>query len=338
MDGVERYTLYLKALFLNFAQMEYSIIKGEWEIRMYGKIKTRPMKIAMFVLLLIFSPLLISAQEAWLSTPESINHFREQVESIKPDTSKFDLLVSDRTIQLIGRDVDIRVYKPKETGLKPTLIYVHGACWVAGSLDSHDEICRYLSRQSDVNVVAINYRLAPENKYPAAHNDVYDVIEWLWNHPNELGLDSGQFAIAGESAGAYFAAATTLKSRDAKDGPKFSFQLLVYAALDGGGSSWTECKNLYFNDDKDIRSEYGSPIWSEDLSNLPPTFNIYGQYEISRAEEELFIRKLIDAKVYTKSYMNEGVGHDVVNWLSVQNETPAHLKAIEFIKEGFQMK
>lgn len=296
------------------------------------------MKISTFVLILIFSPSIILAQEAWLSTPESIKHFREQVESIKSDTTQFDINVSDKTIQLIGRELEIRIYKPTGIRLKPTLIYVHGACWVAGSLNSHDEICRYLSEQSDVNVVAINYRLAPESKYPAAHNDVYDAAEWIWNHASELGLETGQFAIAGESAGAYFAAATTLKSRDNKDGPQFSFQLLVYAALDGGGSSWTECKDLYFNNDKDIRSEYGSPLWAEDLSNLPPTFNIYGQYEISRAEEELFMRKLKDENVNTKSYMNEGVGHDVVNWLSVQSETPAHVKAIEYINEGFKIK
>lgn len=296
------------------------------------------MKTTTIVLLLLFLPSILFAQEAWLSTPESINQFREQVESIKPDTSQFDLMVSDKTIPLIGREVEIRIYKPKGTSIKPTLIYVHGACWVAGSLDSHDEICSYLSKQSDVNVVAINYRLAPEHKYPAAHHDVYDAVEWIWNHANELELDKKRFAIAGESTGAYFTAATTLKSRDTKDGPQFTFQLLVYAALDGGGSSWTECKDLYFTSDKDKRSEYGSPLWSENLSGLPPTYNIFGQYEISRAEEELFMRKLKDKNVNTKSYMNEGIGHDVVNWLSVQTETPAHVKAISFIKEGFKIK
>ena len=205
-------------------------------------------------------------------------------------------------------------------------------------ISCNDEICRYLSTQSNVNVIAINYRLAPENKYPAAHNDVYDATEWIWKHANELGLDTGQFAIAGESTGAYFRVATTLKSRDKKDSPKFSFQLLVYAALDGGGSSWTECKDLYFNNNQDIRSENGSPVWSENLSGLLYTFNIFGQYEISRAEEELFMRKLKEENVYTKSYMNEGVRHDVGNWLSVKTETPAHVKAIEYIKEGFNIK
>jgi len=135
------------------------------------------MKILSYILILIFTPSIMIAQEAWLSTPESINQFREFVESVKPDTSQFDLTVLNKTVQLTEREIEIRIYKPKGPNLKPTLIYVHGACWVAGSLDSHDEICSYLSEQSDVNVVAINYRLAPENKYPAAHNDVYDATE-----------------------------------------------------------------------------------------------------------------------------------------------------------------
>ncbi|SRX74481.1 alpha/beta hydrolase [Aequorivita antarctica] len=291
-----------------------------------------------FILFLLFTPSMGISQEAWLSTPESINQFREQVESIRPDTTQFDLTVVNKTIQITGREIDIRIYKPKGTSLKPTLIYVHGACWVAGSLDSHDEICRYLAVQSDVNVIAINYRLAPENKYPDAHNDVYDATEWIWKNAKELGLDTEQFAIAGESTGAYFTAATTLKARDTKGGPKFSFQLLVYAALDGGGSSWSECKDLYFTNEEDIRSEYGSPLWSKNLSGLPTTFNILGEYETSRAEEELFMRKLKENGITTKSFMNEGVGHDVVNWLSVKTETPAHLKAIEFIKAGFNLE
>ena len=296
------------------------------------------MRIVAFILFLIFNIAKIEAQSAWLSTPESINQFRAQVESMKPDTTQFEVIVSDKTIQLTGRDLDIRIYKPKDKDLKPTVIYVHGACWVAGSLDSHDEICRYLALESDVNVIAIKYRLAPEHKFPAGHNDVYDATNWIWNHADELGLDSTKFAIAGESTGAYFTAATALKFNDNKSGLKFSFQLLVYAALDGGGSSWTPCKDLYFNDVNDVRSDYGSPLWSEDLSGLPTTFNIFGEYEISRAEEELFMQKLKNQNVQAKSFMNKGVGHDVGHWLTVDKITPAHLKAIEYIKEGFKIK
>ena len=295
------------------------------------------MKLSTFTLFLFFMPSLLIGQEGWLATPESINQFRAQVESINPDSTQFEVTVLNKTIQLTGRALDIRIYKPTGTGLKPTLIYVHGACWVAGSLDSHDEICRYLAKQSAVNVIAINYRLAPEHKFPDAHNDVYDATEWIWKHAKDLELDPDQFAIAGESTGAYFTAATTLKVRDTEQGPTFAFQLLVYAALDGGGSSWSACKDLYFNTKDDVRSVYGSPLWSKNLSGLPTTFNILGEFEISRAEEELFIRKLKDNGIVTKSFINEGVGHDVVNWLSVTTATPAHLKAIEFIKTGFNI-
>jgi acetyl esterase len=289
-------------------------------------------------LFLLAMPYMLFGQEAWLSTPESINKFRAQVEKIKPATSQFDVVIVDQSIPLTGREIDVRIYKPKSPGLKPTLIYVHGACWVAGSLDSHDEICRYLADKSEVTVIAIDYRLGPEHKYPAAHDDVYEVTDWLWNHAAELGLDTVNFAISGESAGAYFAAATTLRVRDTKNSPKFSFQLLVYAAIDGGGSSWSVCKDLYFDNQDQVRSDYGSPLWAKNLIGLPPTFNILGEYEISRSEEELFIRKLKDEGVSTESFMYEGVGHDVTTWGSVRKETPAHLKAVEYIKAGFGKK
>ena len=289
-----------------------------------------------FILILSFSN--ISAQEAWLSTPESINQFREQVEQIKPDSAKFEVSILDKTINLNDRQVGIRIYNSDSTNVKPGLIYVHGACWVAGSLKSHDEICRYLSKKADVVVIAIDYRLAPENKYPSSHNDVYEASNWIFNYAEELGIDKNKFAISGESAGAYFAASTVLRAIDSENSPEFQFQLLVFAALDGGGSSWTECKDLYFTSQEEVRSRYGSPLWADNLTGLPLTFNIFGEYEISRAEEELFISKLKEHDIEVKSYMCENTGHDVINWISVKLETEAHLKAIEFIKAGFKLE
>ncbi len=92
------------------------------------------------------------------------------------------------------------------------MIYVHGACWVAGSLDSRDEIYKYLSLKTDVVIIAIDYRLAPENKYPSSHDDVYEASNWIYKHAKELGLNKNKFAISGENAGAYFAASTFLRA------------------------------------------------------------------------------------------------------------------------------
>lgn len=277
------------------------------------------------------------AEDAWLSTPESIHTFRQQVEAMRPEPSKFELAsVRDRTIALGDRAIGIRIYDPGGNAPKPLLIYVHGACWVAGSLDSHDEVSRYLALQSGAIVVAIDYRLAPEHKYPDAHNDVFDATRWVWDHADELGADRNRFAIGGESAGAHFAAATALRAADEADAPRFAFLLLAYAALDGGGSSWTECKDLYFRDKADVRSRYGSPLWVEDLAGMPRTFNVFGQYESSRAEEELFMRKLREDGVAIDSFMNPDVGHDVQTWVTVSGNLAAHEAAIGFIRAGFR--
>jgi acetyl esterase len=297
------------------------------------------MKATIFYLLVALNIFLsgdCKAEGEWLSTPESLAQFRSQVESLKPVATAIELFsVQDISIKLDMRDIPIRIYNPGGPGLKPVLIYVHGACWVAGSLDSHDEVARYLAKESDSIVIGIDYRLAPEFKYPAAHNDVYDAVKWIWNNSESLNIDKSKFAIGGESAGAYFAAATTLRASKDPDAPQISFQLLVYAALDGGGSSWTECKAQYFENTADVRSDFGSPLWAKDLADVPPTFNIFGQYEISRVEEELFMRKLADQGVLTHSFMVENVEHDVVKWAKVTGDLVAHKKAAEYIKMGF---
>lgn len=276
------------------------------------------------------------AQSDWLSTPESIAEFRGQVESMRPKATQFELArVEDRTIALDQREIAIRVYDPGGDSPKPALIYVHGACWVAGSLDSHDEVSRYLASKSGAVVIALDYRLAPEHPYPAAHDDVFDMLVWVRDHADELGIDAGRLAISGESAGAHLAAATAVRAMDDSDAPELAFQLLVYAALDGGGSSWPQCKDRYFPSKEDARSRYGSPLWVEDLKTMPTTFNVFGQHESSRAEQELFVHKLREDGVEVQSFMVPGVGHDVQNWLPVSGDLAAHKAAIDFIRREF---
>lgn len=271
-----------------------------------------------------------------LDTPEGIARFRAEVDALRPPATRFDLpRVEDRTLPLEGRQIDIRLYDPGGDGPRPLLVYVHGGCWIAGSLDSHDEISRYLAAETGAMVAAINYRLAPENPYPAAHQDVYDATQWLWDNADSLGIDRARFAIGGEGAGAYFAEATALRAADAPHGPKLAFVLLVYATLDGGGAAQGECKRLYFPKRVDAYSRYGSPLWAENLSGLPPTFDIYGEREPSRAEQELFLRKLGEQRVKTRAHLQEGAGHDVTPWVTVQGDLSAHQTAVAWIKAGF---
>lgn len=255
---------------------------------------------------------------------------------MRPVPSKFELAsIVDRTISLGDRDIKIRIYDPGAAAPQSVLIYVHGACWVAGSLDSHDEVSRYLALRGNTKVIAIDYRLAPEHKFPAAHDDVFDTLQWVWNHSDELGIDRTRIALAGESAGAHLAAAAALRNSDQAEGPRLAFLLLVYAALDGSGAAWTECKDQYFANQEDARSRLGSPLWVEDLSRMPRTFSVFGEFEISRAEQELFIRKLREDGVAVESLMNPSVGHDVGTWLKVSGDLAAHEATIEFMHLGF---
>jgi len=276
------------------------------------------------------------AEPPWLSTPESISAFRAKVESARPASSSYALAsIEDRAVALSGRDIGIRIYDPGGNAPKPALIYVHGACLVAGSLNSHDEISRYLAKKSNSVVIAIDYRLAPEFKYPTAHDDVYEVVQWVWNNSEALGIDRSRFGIAGESSGAYFAAATALRNLDESAGPEFSFLLLVFAVVDGDISSGSPCKNHYFETVEDSRSRYGSPLRVDDLAGMPRTYNIFGEEEGTRADQELFMRKLGDSGVPTKAYRVDGVGHDVYTWLAAKEGVPAHEMAIRFIEMGF---
>lgn len=277
---------------------------------------------------LLFS-VALPAQDSWLSTPESIEAFRQQVESTNPAESKVELAsIQNTSVDLGDRSIDIRIYDPGSSEPAPVLIYVHGACWVAGSLNSHDEVSRYLAKERGSKVIAIDYRLAPEYKYPAAHDDRLDTVQWVWDNVEKLGIDKNRFAIGGESAGAYFAAATALCGIQASDSPAFSFLLLVYAALDGGGAAWPECKSQYFENNTDARSDFTSPLWAEQLAGLPPTYNVFGQFQISRAEQERFMRKLREQGVAGQSFMIPDVGHDIGYWLGFSGNLAAHRKAI----------
>lgn len=278
----------------------------------------------------------LKAEEAWLSTPQSVAAFRQQVEATRPSPSQFALShIEDRTISLGDRKIKVRIYDAGADAPQPALIYVHGACWVAGSLDSHDEVARYLALRGGTKVIAIDYRLAPEHRFPAALDDVHDTIRWVSYHADELGIDRSRIALGGESAGAHLAAASALRGADETDSPKLAFLLLVYAALDGGGSSWTECKRQFFESKSDAQSRYGSPLWVEDLARMPRTFNVFGEYEPSRAEQELFVRKLREDGVRVESFMMPSVGHDVGTWLKVSGNLAAHEVAVDFIRRGF---
>jgi acetyl esterase len=133
--------------------------------------------------------------------------------------------VEDLSIPGPGGDVPVRIYSSERGGIRPALVYFHGGGFVFGNLDSHDAVCRALAKESGAVVIAVDYRLAPENKFPAAVDDAYAATLWVAANAQRLGIDARSIAVGGDSAGGNLATVVTMRCRDA-GGPALAMQLL----------------------------------------------------------------------------------------------------------------
>jgi acetyl esterase len=125
-----------------------------------------------------------------------------------------------------GHAMPARLYGPQSDTALPVLLYIHGGGFTVGSLTTHDVLCRQLSRHGHCAVVSLDYRLAPEHRFPTAVHDSWDALNWLHQHGQTLGLDTGRLAVGGDSAGGTLSAVCALMARDA--GLKLALQLLFY--------------------------------------------------------------------------------------------------------------
>jgi acetyl esterase len=130
--------------------------------------------------------------------------------------------------------IPARIYRPKtlrkKDGLAPCLVFFHGGGWVIGNLDSHDVVCRKLAHEGELIVISVDYRLAPEHRFPAAVDDALTATQWVASHARELGIDAARLSVGGDSAGGNLAAVTALAAR--AKGPKLASQVLIYPATD----------------------------------------------------------------------------------------------------------
>src|SRR5262245_29090226 len=130
--------------------------------------------------------------------------------------------------------IPARIYTPKtlrqKDGLAPCLVFFHGGGWVIGNLDSHDVVCRKLAHEGELIVISVDYRLAPEHRFPAAVEDALTATQWVASHARELGIDAARLSVGGDSAGGNLAAVTALAAR--ATGPKLTSQVLIYPATD----------------------------------------------------------------------------------------------------------
>jgi acetyl esterase len=234
--------------------------------------------------------------------------------------------VRDLAIPGPAGPIPVRVYTPgaASAGPRPGLVYFHGGGFVICDLDSHDAVCRSLANAAGCVIVSVDYRLAPDHRFPAAPEDCYAATRHVAERAAEFGVDADRLAVGGDSAGGNLAAVVALMARD-RGGPDLRFQLLVYPMagrdfeaesfrangegylLTGGMLRWFW--DLYLRDESDAANPWAVPLGAPDLSGLPAALVITAEYDPLRDDGEAYAARLQEAGVAVSLTRYDGMIH-----------------------------
>jgi len=269
----------------------------------------------------------IGAEKFGSGTPEQARAFsRDNRFAAKADPAKLAQVgsIDDRTIAVPHGKLAVRIYRPAHSGPAPTVVYFHGGGFVIGDLDSHDDHGRLICRDVDAVVVSVDYRLAPEHRFPEPLNDALAATRWAAAHIDLLGGDPDRLAVAGDSAGGNLAAAVAVAARTT--GPRLAAQLLVYPKTDmtdndayksrvdysdgyfltGAIATWFQDHYLSAADAHDPRA---SVILAPELSDVAPAVVGVGEYDLLRDEVVAYAQRLAAAHVPVALHVFPGLIH-----------------------------
>ena len=220
--------------------------------------------------------------------------------------------------------IPIRVFTPAGRGPFPVLVWFHAGGWVLGNIEMSDATCRHLTHEAGCVVVSVEYRLAPEAKFPAAPEDCYAATRWVAESGDRIDVDATRIAVGGDSAGGNLAAVVAQMCRD-RGGPSLAHQLLVYPVVERNleTPSYRENKEgyllsmammewfwgHYLRDQSEADEPYVAPIKAKDLSGLPAAHVITAQFDPLRDEGESYAQRLMEAGVPTRCERYDGMIH-----------------------------
>lgn len=239
--------------------------------------------------------------------------------------------VEDIKIPVDQDEITLRLYTPKGDGPFPVFVYYHGGGWVLGDLEVIDPILRAVTNSTECLVVSVDYRLAPEYKFPVGPEDCYAATKWVAENITDYNGDPTRIVVGGDSAGGNLAAVVPLMAKD-RGGPNIALQVLLYPVtdfsfdtqsyIDNGKNYYLETPAMhwfadqYLNNESEKSNPYASPLLAEDLTNLPPALVITAEYDVLRDEGEAYAARLKEAGVPVEQTRYEGQIHGFF-WMPV---------------------
>jgi acetyl esterase len=249
-----------------------------------------------------------------------------------------------------GDELKIRIYWPHGTGPFGTCLYFHGGGWVLNNIDTHDDVVQRFAEASGCVFVSVDYRLAPEHKYPAAVEDAYTVLKWVAASAESLQADPRRIAVSGDSAGGNIAAALFLMTRD-RGGPPIAYQLFIYPITDCvfDRPSYHENADGYFlttsqmrwfwqhyvDSPEQMREPYASPLRATSLHGLPAALILTAEFDPLRDEGEAYAAALLAAGIDVELHRFDGLIHAFIKRV---DQFDAALDAIKVVGDGLKRR
>ena len=264
-----------------------------------------------------------------LSPPAARKQMLEQSPPVDPLLSVHR--VENCSIPGPESDLPIRLYYPEGASPFPVLVYFHGGGWVIGDLDTHHGFCHALAKTSGCLIVSVDYRLAPEHRFPAAVEDAYAATKWVADNAADIQADPDRMAVGGDSAGGHLAAVVALMARDRK-GPRIDLQILIYPITDCNFNTPSYLQNQegymltrdlmkwfwnhFIENAYDARHPYASPLQASDLSGLPEAVIVTAEYDPLRDEGEAYGQKMDAAGVKVRLLRYPGMMHAFIRMIA----------------------
>jgi acetyl esterase/lipase len=254
-----------------------------------------------------------------LTDPLTARRNLSELAATAPATDTADMTIEDRTVAA-DPPVPVRVYRPREA--QGAIVWLHGGGYVMGDIETEHPWAVRIADSSRAVVISVAYRLAPEQRFPAALDDAYAALVWTAGHARELGVDPDRIAVGGHAAGAALGAAVALRARD-QHGPRIHFQLLNQPELDDRQETWSarNFTNTPFMTRAKVTaswrhylgsasaSAYAAPARARDLSELPPAYVATAEFDPNRDEAISYAQRLLQAGVAVELHQWPGTFH-----------------------------